>query len=329
MNEQVTSEPVLKVLGGFLAANYLFAANEMGVFAAIGSDTKTVEEIAALITAPPRTTRILVDALVATGFLQKENGRYQNSPVAATFLSGQTPMDLRPIINLWDKVVSPQWDTLVESLRENRQTFGLNEFNQQQHQFFAKGVATLTAPSAQALVQQYDFSAHQSVLDIAGGMGVFLTTILQQYPHLQGTLFELPVTANMARQRISALPIADRTHIAEGDILDDPVPTGHDAFILANAIHIFSPEKNQAILRKIHAAAPDNARLLLIDFWTDPAHIQPQFAALMAGEFQIFSGEGDVYSVQEVYDWLEACGWQPIGHHHLAGAASLISAQKA
>ncbi len=46
----------------------------------------------------------------------------------------------------------------------------------------------------------------------------------------------------------------------------------------------------------------------------------------MAGEFLIVTGEGDVYSVDEVTPWLRASGWQVLEHLPLAGAASLIVA---
>ena len=52
-------------------------------------------------------------------------------------------------------------------------------------------------------------------------------------------------------------------------------------------------------------------------------------AALMAGAFLLVTGEGDVYSAEEVRDWLQATGWRTIEHEALAGPASLIVAEKA
>ncbi len=45
-----------------------------------------------------------------------------------------------------------------------------------------------------------------------------------------------------------------------------------------------------------------------MDFWTDPTHAQPVFAALMAGEFLLGRGEGDVYIEDEIRDMLAATG---------------------
>jgi hypothetical protein len=53
------------------------------------------------------------------------------------------------------------------------------------------------------------------------------------------------------------------------------------------------------------------------------------FAALMAGEFLVHSGEGASYSEEEGRGWLHESHWQPLERIPLAGPASLIVAQTA
>jgi hypothetical protein len=74
---------------------------------------------------------------------------------------------------------------------------------------------------------------------------------------------------------------------------------------------------------------PDDARLLLVDFWTDPTHTQPLFAALMAGEILAYFNEGDMYSEEEVRGWLQETGWQVVEWKPLVGPQSLIVAKTA
>jgi hypothetical protein len=80
-------------------------------------------------------------------------------------------------------------------------------------------------------------------------------------------------------------------------------------------------------MHRIRAVAGPGARLYLADFWTNPAHTEPLMAALMAGEFAVHLAEGDVYSVDEVRDWLTATGWEFVEHAPLAGPQSVIVAQ--
>ena len=53
-----------------------------------------------------------------------------------------------------------------------------------------------------------------------------------------------------------------------------------------------------------------SGRLLLVDFWPDPAHSEA--AALMSGEFLLISGEGQTYSEQEADEWLKLTKWRKL-----------------
>ena len=97
--------------------------------------------------------------------------------------------------------------------------------------------------------------------------------------------------------------------------------------LLANVIHLFSPEHNRALLSRIRAGVKPGTTLLLVDFWTDTSHTQPGVAALMAGEWLNVTGEADCYSVEEARNWLGHTGWTMDVHQPLAGAANLIAAQ--
>jgi hypothetical protein len=137
----------------------------------------------------------------------------------------------------------------------------------------------------------------------------------------------MPHIAPIARQRLTGIPVAARVNIVEGDFFKNEIPAGHDVIILANIAHLFSPEHNRELLRRLRTQVSARARLLAVDFWTDPTHTQPVFAALMAGEFLAVTGEGDVYSVEEMSGWLRETGWQVVEHKALAGPASVILAE--
>jgi hypothetical protein len=100
--------------------------------------------------------------------------------------------------------------------------------------------------------------------------------------------------------------------VIEGDIFTNPIPTGHDVVLIANVVHLFSAEHNRALLRRTRQYVPGGTRLLFVDFWTDSTHTQPPVAALMAGEFLVITGEGDVYSEEEVQGWLQETGWRTL-----------------
>jgi hypothetical protein len=132
--------------------------------------------------------------------------------------------------------------------------------------------------------------------------------------------------AEIAEQKLAASPVADRISVVPGNALEDELPSGHDAVLLANIVHYFLPGRNIELVRRVRAAVEPGARLLLVDFWTDPTHTQPVPATLMAGEFLTIVG-GDVYSEQEMNGWLAEAGWRPLEKLPLAGPQSVIVAE--
>lgn len=324
-----TSAKIFEVSTGFMAAKYLFIANELGLFKELSAGPATLDELTESMGIPRRTARIVADAMFALGFVERRGDRYQNAAVADKFLSGQHATDLRALLPFFDRILYPIWMKLEEAVRTGKTPSQKFEFTEEEQRVYSGGVEAFSAEQAQALAANYDFSNHRAVLDLGGGTGSFLIAVLSQYSNLQGTLFELSGPATVARQRWASHPAAERIRIVEGDFFKNSIPGDHDAIILANIVHVFSPERNRELLRRLREAAADGLRLLLVDLWTDPTHTQPLFAALMAGSFLLRSGEGDVYSEEEVRGWLQDTGWRPREHKPLAGGASVIVAETA
>lgn len=318
-------EPILKTIAGLHAAKYLFVGAKLGVFEALASGPLMLGALAEKIGAPPRTLRIVTDALVAQGMLLCEAGvGYRNSDVAATFLAGAPGADLRPVLEMWDGVVYKQWSHLEESIRRDRRMYGYFDFTPDEQHLFSTGVAALTAGSARALAEHYDFSRHHSLLDLGGGTGSFVLAAREKYPALEVSLLEMPKTTESLRQALASTPGGGAVKIVEGNFFVDPIPSGHDVFLLANVTHLHLPEQNIELLKHIRASASPGARILLVDFWTNPQRTEPAFACMLAGQFQIVSGEGDVYSVDAACHWLQEAGFQVVQHQPFGGAASLI-----
>lgn len=79
---------------------------------------------------------------------------------------------------------------------------------------------------------------------------MYLRILTQHYPGLEATLFEAPAVAAIAQQTLAAAPGGARIAVVAGDFFHGPIPSGHDAVLLANIIHIFSPEHNLALLAR-------------------------------------------------------------------------------
>ena len=323
----VTPELIMQLGTSFMATRHLIAASEVGVFEALADAALDLDALAARIAVPRRTARICSDAMVALGLLERDGSLYRNSPVAAAFLSGRGRGDLRPFLRYLD-VSYGAWAEFTGAIRTGQGSGFITRLDPDTQRVFSAGVESATASSAAALADSYEFGQHRRLLDLGGGTGSFLVHILGRYPAIECGLFELPHVVAMARENLAAQVPGGQVRYYEGDLLRDQLPTGYDAFLLANVIHVFTPAHNRGLLERVHASALPGARLLLVDFWTNPTHTQPVFAALMAGEWLMGRGEGDVYSEDEICDLLTATGWTMTARRPLAGPSSLVVADR-
>jgi hypothetical protein len=310
-----------------MAAKYLFAANELGVFAALPDDGGSLAEVAATTKVPPRTLRIVLDALVAVELLRGDGvgqaRRYLHTPETREYLSGRTQSDLRPFLRFWDRLSYRGWTQFADAVRHGNVGIGGVAPTPEEMDILFEGVATINKATAESLADRYDFSAHKRLLDLGGGSGTFVIETALHHPRLLGTLFD--IAADMARRAFSLAGISDRFAIVEGDFFADAIPVGHDVILMSSILHFYLEPQGIALLRRARQASAVGTKLLLVDFWLDATRTSPLFNAMMAGEFLVVEG-GDSYSVDQAREWLAETGWRYESVLALEGPASALIA---
>ena len=315
-------EPIMRAATGFMAAKHLFVASELGLFEALADGPADAFELADRAGLPADTTRISADAMVALGLLELEDGRYRNGAEAGFFLAGRTPTDLRPFLRFWNQLATRAWGGLEQALRGSAPAHHLTA---EEVEVFSLGVESITGGTAHALSLQPEIGDARRALDIGGGTGSFLRAALHSNPELSGTVVELPSVAAIAERRLADEP---RIDVIAADVLRDPLPGDHDLIIVANLVHLFDEQGNRTLMRRLREAASQGATLMAVDFWTDPTRTDPPAAALMAGEFLLWSeGAGRSYAEEEARDWLAEAGWTVVERRALAGPQSVIVAR--
>src|SRR2546427_3938414 len=119
------------------------------------------------------------------------------------------------------------------------------------------------------------------------------------------TLYELPKAAGCSARKAPHKCTGDSDLKSSAEIFSKILfqrATTHS--FAANVVHTLTAEQNRQLLSRVREAAAQGARFLLVDFWTNSTHTEPQIAALAAGEFLIIAGKGDVYSTEEAMMWV-------------------------
>ena len=129
---------------------------------------------------------------------------------------------------------------------------------------FNAGMLGNSPAHARLVAATYDFSRMSVVVDVGGGRGRLLATILERYPRLRGILFDQPHVIEDARQILEEVGVVDRCELVGGSFFD-AVPAGGDAYVLRNIIHDWEDDQAVAILTSCRRAMTDGARLVLVE----------------------------------------------------------------
>jgi len=97
----------------------------------------------------------------------------------------------------------------------------------------------------------------ETVVDIGGGNGAVLVELVRRRSGLRGIVFDLPETVR------NEDTFGDRCRFVAGDFFER-VPRG-DVYVLSTILHDWDDDRAGAILRTIRAAAPEGARLIVMD----------------------------------------------------------------
>lgn len=121
-----------------------------------------------------------------------------------------------------------------------------------------------TAEAFEELSGLYDFSRHRVVVDVGGGEGGFLVSILRRHPRLRGVLFDRPGVVATVAERIAAYGLGDRMEVVGGNAFES-VPAGADMYVTCTVLRCFDDPECVRLLRSIRAATAPSGRLLAFE----------------------------------------------------------------
>jgi len=119
---------------------------------------------------------------------------------------------------------------------------------------------------APAVLEAYDFSGIETLMDVAGGHGANLCEILTAYPQMKGILFDLPNVIEEANCHICSLKMENRCQTVRGDFFET-IPAGADAYYMQHIIHDWNDERSLKLLGNLRNALEGGTkgRVIIVD----------------------------------------------------------------
>ena len=156
-------------------------------------------------------------------------------------------------------------------------------------------------------------TGRRSVLDVAGGSGIYSATLVAAHPQLSATVLEQKPVDAITRGEIARHGLTDRIDVVTADMFADPWPRA-DIVLLSNMLHDWDFPEVRQLLEKAAAALPGGGLLVIHDAFIQDDKNGPlataEYSALLMNITQ-----GKCYTPAEYGGILTELGFTPGPYH--------------
>jgi C-methyltransferase len=311
----VSPEPILHVAAGLWAAGVLKCSIELKLFDALAAGPQDVATLSQALGAAPPSLRIVLDALVALGFVARQPQGYALTDVSAAFLVSSQPTYLGALVA--DNANSAAvFDVCKDYRRVVTDGYRLDPWaystgsNERVVQL-TRNLFTLGYPAAQAIADHLGWTPGTStalrLLEVGCGSAVYGLVALTRLPHARLTAQDWPVVLPIAQEYASQLGVAERMQTLSGDLRTVEFGGPYDVVFLGHILHNYSEEAGCEILRKYLGVLAPGGCVIIVEFLAEHGQPESTFSWLFSVMIHGTRG-GRSFSSAEMGQLLTECG---------------------
>jgi len=251
----------------------LWVAAQLGIADLVAQGVKRTDELARRTGTHERSLYRILRALACVGvFTETAPRQFDLTPLAST-LKSDAPNSMRDAVVFVNHPVHDiAWTEILHSVKTGLPGFDraygmpIFEYFQKHPEFseaFNRAMTNLARNDISAVVDSYDFGGIGKLVDVGGGHGALMTSILDRNPGMRGVVFDVPHVIDGTRKALEASGHASRCEAVAGDFFAS-VPSG-DAIIMSHIIHDWDDERCITLLKNTVKALPRNGKVLICE----------------------------------------------------------------
>ncbi len=267
-------EKLSQIVFGFGLSQGVYVSVSLGIADCLRDGSKTYAELAELTGSHPDALRRFLRFLAFNGiFREDEEGRIHLTPLAELLRTDSEGSMRAEILHMLNHSSWAAWGELLYSVKSGEaafpRVFGEDAWSYRARypeagDLFDAMAAEMSKQEAKSVLLHLDFSGADRIVDVGGGKGELISTILSSYPNLRGILFDQPHIVAHADEVLLAAGVNDRCQVEKGDFFKE-IPENGDMYLLKGIIHNQNDAAASEILRNCREAMPTHARIVIIE----------------------------------------------------------------
>jgi hypothetical protein len=249
----------------------LYVAAEMNLADRLSEGPRTADELArSTATDAPSMYRVMRTLASLGLFTEGPSHRFSLTLLGEAFRTGTVRAT---VLTVAGDLITKSLEQLPYSVQTGKsgfeKVFGMPFFEYLANHpvdasLFSETMVGFHGSEPAAVASAYNFSQFETIIDVGGGTGNLLATILGRHPEPRGILFDLPHVISDAPALIEARGLLHRITTEAGNFFQS-VPTAAGAYLLSHIIHDWSEPQCLTILGNCRRTMKPNSRLLIIE----------------------------------------------------------------
>jgi SAM-dependent methyltransferase len=268
-----TEQRLNQMIVGAWVTQAIYVAAEIGIADLLAAAPRTAAELAREVGVHAASLYRVLRALASIDlFSEDDHGRFALTPLGRR-LGSETPGSKRSLARMAGAEFYRSWGSLLSSVETGAaafdQVFGKPFFqymraNPERWRIYDAAMTGVHDSETMPVLEAYDFTPLQTIVDVGGGNGMTLAAILRRHPSIRGILFDLPAVADRAEEVVAGCGVSDRCRVVGGDFFHS-VPASGDAYLLRHVLHDWEDREAVTILRRCREAMRPGGRVLVVE----------------------------------------------------------------
>jgi hypothetical protein len=265
---------MMEMLYGALATQLISVAAELGIADLLADGPRSADDLAASSGADSAALYRLLRALASLGvFTEVAPGTFGLTPLAETLRTGVRGSMKELAQDVGGRTRLLAYSELSYSIRTGKPAFdhahgtsmwSYLQAHPEEVALFGRAMGNLASEAHAAAVDAYDLSDAARLVDVGGGEGYLIATVLPRYPNMKAVLFDAPHVAKGAARVFAGAGIGDRAEIVSGDVFQS-VPAGGDVYVLSSILFSYTDSEARTILTNIRRAMDPAGKVLVLE----------------------------------------------------------------
>jgi hypothetical protein len=317
----------------FWSSKTLLSAIELGVFTELARGGQEIEPLRKKLGVHERAARDFFDALVALGFLEREGGKYSNSPAADLFLDRNKATYMAGILEMANQRLYEHWGKLTEALRTGEQQneskggkespFVALYADPARLKTFLRAMSGISTGTNQVIARKFPWSNYKTAADIGTAQGDLIVQVAKANAHIAGTGFDLPAVQPIFEEYAAEHGVAGRVKFQAGSFFTDALPKA-DVLMMGHILHDWNLEEKKMLIGKAFAALPKGGALIVYETIIDDERRANAFGLLMSLNMLIETPGGFDFTGADCCGWMREAGFAETRVEHLTGPDSMV-----